>query len=499
MKNDKLKAKLKKANSKKDVPILGVDEIFKFIRANKPVFGITGTNGKTTTTEILKNIFRTASLKVPEHYLNMQGNTEFIPSLQSRLVGDVAVIEIGTFGNNGEIGSISKNAEVDTGIITNISKDHLSNGSFEDYISCKKEIVDIADNLILCGDDPTVSYFGQAKDDEDLLFFGIIDDSLGNSSIRDNNFTKDNFTKDNFTKNNFTKNGSVGIDSIKNDNNNTISQDFEESRECPKCGKNLNYDVHYLGHLGKYHCDCGFKNPKLDVCADNIVFNHDGSIDYDLIIHENRVKVTLESGSLANVYNSLAAACGAWLSGVSIEDIVKGIDSFKGVDGRLQVINERPKIILDYAHNPAGVKSIIQTVMTLMDNNKYNKNYNSNSDNTIGKLIIVNTISSESGEEGDLEIAKILSNADIVIPASHAAYDYSKFIGEGCEVKNILSSKYGTKIGTLGANFDQVKEAIDKAISLADSFDLILIIGEGGLKYSEKILDEFDFDNKNKG
>ena len=453
MKNEKLKNVLRKANSNEKVPILGVGEVFKFIKSKKPVFGVTGTNGKTTTREILKNIFRGSGFKVPEHYLDMQGNTEFIPSLQSKLDGDLAVIEIGTFGNLGEIENISKNAEVDTGIITNISKDHLTNCSFEEYIACKKEIVDIADNLILCGDDPIVSYFGKEKDDEDLLFFGLIDDSF---------------------------------------NNNQNIKDFKETRKCPNCGNDLEYDIHYLGHLGKYYCSCGFKNPELDVTGDNIVFNQDGSIDFDLIIHENQAKITLENGSIANVYNSLAAAAGAWLSGISIEDIVQGIESFKGVEGRLQIINEEPKIILDYAHNPAGVESIIQTVSTWL-------NTDSVDIGSTEKLIIVNTISSESGEKGDLEIAKLLSNSDIVIPASHAAYESLKFIDEGeCEVINIASSKHGTKIGTLGANFNQVKEAIEKAISVADFNDIILIIGEGGLKYSKKILNEVDFDNKSK-
>ncbi|MBZ9570730.1 hypothetical protein KQY27_04110 [Methanobrevibacter sp. TMH8] len=494
MKNDKLKDKLKKANSDINVPILGIDEIFRSFKSNKNVFGITGTNGKTTTREILKNIFRVSGLKVPEHHLDMQGNTEFIPALQSKLDGDVAVIEIGTFGNKGEIEDISKNAEVDTGIITNISQDHLSNGSFEDYINCKKEIVDVADNLILCGDDPIVSYFGYLKDDEDLLFFGIADD--------------DEFLE-----------------------NNELSSNFKESRICPKCGKELSYDNYYLGHLGKFYCDCDFKNPELDVVAKNIHFNQDGSLQYDLVIYENEGKVTLENGSIANVYNSLAAASGAWLSGIDFKYIIEGINSFKGVDGRLQIINENPKIILDYAHNPAGVKSIIQTLTTLIKNSKSNskstnkfnnkidneftnrnenkldnklnnENENKNEGNDskkdyYDKLIIVNTISSESGEEGDLEIAKLLSNADIVIPASHAAYDSAKFINNlNCEVKNIQSSKQGTKVGTLGANFEQVKEALKLAISIASFNDVILIIGEGGLKYSLKILNEVNFDNK---
>ena len=452
MKNDKLKSKLKEANFQENVPIFGVNDIYKFFKSNKAVIGITGTNGKTTTTEILKNIFRFSGLKIPEHFLKMQGNTEFIPSLQSKLFGDLAVIEIGTFGNIGEIESISKKAEVDTGIITNISHDHLSNcKNFEEYVSCKKEIVDVADNLILCADDPIVSFFAKSKDAEDLLFFGISDD----------------------------------FKFIKYFN---IYQGFKENRNCPICGKDLSYHIHYLGHLGKYFCECGFKNPKLDISASNIVFNPSNSVDFDLNIYENHAKIRLEHGSIANVYNSLAAASGAWVSGISIENIAKGINSFKGVDGRLQIINDSPKIILDYAHNPAGVESIIQTLNTWINNS-----------NSKSKLIIVNTISSESGEEGDLEIAKLLSNADIVIPASHTAYDFSKFIeNDKSKVLNISSSKHGTKVGTLGANFNQVKEAIEMAISVADLNDLILIIGEGGLKFSKNILNKLSINNYDK-
>lgn len=450
---------LKSSEDSNSIPIFGIDEIFKFFRSAKLVFGVTGTNGKTTTREILKNIFRTAGLKVPEHYLNMQGNTEFIPSLQSKLDGDVAVIEIGTFGNAGEIKNISKNAEVDTGIITNITKDHLANGSFNDYINCKKEIVDVADNLILCADDPIVSYIGNSKDNEDLLFFGI--------------------------------------NNISNDQNNSIIDNmdiFEESRNCPVCGKELNYDIHYLGHLGSYNCDCGFKNPDLDVEARNLIFDkEDSSIKYTLKIHEQEVDITLKNGSIANVYNSLAAATGAWLSGVDINDIARGINSFEGVKGRLEIINENPKIILDYAHNPAGVKSIIQTVSNFMNNDEKLAN---------GRLIIVNTISSESGSEGDLEIAKLLSKADILIPASFSAFESSKLIKDlednKCEIMDIKSSKNFKKVGTLGANYEQVKEALNLAFNttIDDTYnDIILIIGEGGLKYSQEILCEVN-DNR---
>ena len=461
MKNDKLKKKLKESNSNLEVPILGIDEIFKFFKTNKLVFGVTGTNGKTTTTEILKHIFKTSGLKVPQHYLNIQGNTEFIPPLQSKLSGDIAVIEVGTFGNKGEIEAISRKAEVDTGIITNITPDHLENSgkgegsAFEKYILCKKEMVDVADNLILCGDDPLVSYFGTYKDKEDLLFFGLNEEF--NFFTGNNDFNED-----------------VEIN------------DFNEDRICPKCGLKLNYNVHYLGHLGSYTCECGFKNPDFDVEALNIKYLSNGLMKYTLKIHENQGEVILQNPGIANVYNSLAAATGAWLSGIDFNDIIKGINSFEGVSGRFEILvdkEDKPLMILDYAHNPAGVNSVIQTVQSIRKNNE-NK----------GKFIILNTISSESGEEGDFEIAKLLSNADIVIPISHAAYDSSKYIdvdNSNCEVKHIKSSIKGNKVGTLGANYNQVKEGIELASDLANSpEDIILIIGEGGLKYSREIIEK---------
>ena len=478
------------------VPILGVEEILKYFKPEKLVFGITGTNGKTTTTEMLKNIFKVSKLKVCEHCLDIQGNTEFIPSLQTRLDGDVAVVEIGTFGNKNEIKTSAQSSNVNAALITNISKDHLANGSFSDYVKCKKEIVDIANNLILNGDDPLVNYFGKSSESKDLVYFGI------------------NPEKMTLSNNNLNKNLQSDLLNYK-----TIS-DMDDIRYCPVCENELIYSKHYLGHLGNYHCDCGFKNPKLNIEAmditlysdDNYInnsinnninnknestdngnstgngninsenkdneFNNPNNctnfnqIKYTLKIDENKGEVILKNGGIANIYNSLAAAAGAWLFGIEFDNIIKGINSFKGVSGRGEIINDSPKIILDYAHNPAGVQSIIETVLR--------------SKNDTQKLIIINTISSESGEEGDLKIANLLSYGDIIIPVSNSAFKFSKYINS--QVKHIKSSSNSEKQGTLGANLNQVKEGIELGLKIANDEDIILIIGEGGVKFSKKIL-----------
>lgn len=485
--NKNLIENLKSINN---VPIFGVNEILKYFKPEKLVFGITGTNGKTTTTEMLKNIFKVSKLNVGEHYLNIQGNTEFIPSLQSRLGGDVAVVEIGTFGNKDEIRISALKSNVDTALITNISKDHLANGSFSDYVDCKKEIVDIADNLILNADDPLVSYFGKSKDEKDVIYFGITSENVILSN-KDNNNLNENFDS--------------------NLLNHRFINDFKDVRYCPVCDNELKYLKYHLGHLGNYHCSCGFQNPKFDIEAVDISlytkdkymniennnkdeyinnnnisnihniknntglnneYNNINQISYTLKIGENQGEIILNNGGIANIYNSLAAAAGAWSFGIEFNDIIKGINMFKGVSGRGEILNDYPQIILDYAHNPSGVQSIIETVLSSKTDSQ--------------KLIIINTISSESGADGDLKIANLLSYGDIVIPVSNSAFKFSKYIDT--EIKHINSSSNGEKEGTLGANQKQVKEGIELGLKIANNKDIILIIGEGGVKFSKKIL-----------
>ncbi len=406
--------------------IIGVKEIMAMCKVNKPVIGVTGTNGKTTTTKLLKNILHTAGYQVPEHFMSIQGNTELIPALQARLKGDMAVVEIGTFGNPNEIKNSALNSEVDLGLVTNISHDHLKDDEdFNRYVQCKKEITEVADILILNADDPLVANFASSQNPENIIFYGIA-------------------------------------------HINTNAHAFAEGRECPLCQKPLKYEQHYLGHLGNYNCKCGYKKPALDISAQQVSEN-----SMLLQINSEQAWIKLKIGGIYNIYNALSAAAGAWALGVKFEDIVKGIAEFNGVDGRFEIIKEEPRIILDYAHNPAGVKAVIQNVLNQMENNK---------------LIVINTISSESGEQGDRDIAKILNKADIIISASHAALKSSKYIKK--QLVKTRSSKNKIKKGTLGASQEQVREGLKEAIQIADKDDVILVIGEGGVKYSKKILEE---------
>lgn len=63
---------------------------------------------------------------------------------------------------------------VSLGVITNISRDHLSGGRrFSDYIECKAEMVEVAEDLVLNADDPVVASLADGLPGERVVFYGI--------------------------------------------------------------------------------------------------------------------------------------------------------------------------------------------------------------------------------------------------------------------------------------------------------------------------------------
>ena len=104
--------------------------------------GVTGTNGKTTTKELIA-----AVLKEKFNVLYTQGNFNNhigvpLTLLRLRPEHEIAVIEMGA-NHPGEIKTLVHIAEPDCGIITNVGKAHLEGfGSFEGVIRTKGELYD---------------------------------------------------------------------------------------------------------------------------------------------------------------------------------------------------------------------------------------------------------------------------------------------------------------------------------------------------------------------
>ncbi len=109
---------------------------------NIPIIGVTGTNGKTTTKELISTV-----LSKKYNVLYTQGNFNNhigVPKTLLRLnrQHEIAVIEMGA-NHPGEIKTLVNIVEPNYGIITNVGKAHLLGfGSFEGVIKTKGELYD---------------------------------------------------------------------------------------------------------------------------------------------------------------------------------------------------------------------------------------------------------------------------------------------------------------------------------------------------------------------
>ena len=158
-----------------------------------PVIGITGTNGKTTTKELIRAVLAECyNVMATEGNFN---NDVGVPKTLFRLNDshDIAVVEMGA-SHPGDIKTLVETAEPNCGLITNVGRAHLQGfGSFEGVCKTKGELYDFLlahdcplfvnrDNEHLMkmvkerGEktaQPDIYYYGQS-DAEDILIRGEV-------------------------------------------------------------------------------------------------------------------------------------------------------------------------------------------------------------------------------------------------------------------------------------------------------------------------------------
>ena len=158
-----------------------------------PVIGITGTNGKTTTKELIRAVLSECyNVMATEGNFN---NDVGVPKTLFRLNDshDIAVVEMGA-SHPGDIKTLVETAEPNSGLITNVGRAHLQGfGSFEGVCKTKGELYDFLishdaplfvnrDNEYLMemvnskssnGKSPDIYYYGQS-DNPDILIRGEV-------------------------------------------------------------------------------------------------------------------------------------------------------------------------------------------------------------------------------------------------------------------------------------------------------------------------------------
>lgn len=198
-----------------------------------------------------------------------------------------------------------------------------------------------------------------------------------------------------------------------------------------------------------------------DFYADNIVLKSD-SISYN-ICGEFNEKINLSIGGKFSVYNSLCAVATAYLLGIPQKLIKESLNSMHGVKGRAETV-ENPfgfTVIIDYAHTPDGLKSIL-SAFSECKKNKLTVLFGCGGDRDKTKRPLMGSIAEKSAD-------KLIVTSDN--PRSEEPMDIITDIMGGIEQKDKVTV------------IENRAEAIRYAILNAEKDDIIVLAGKGHETY----------------
>ncbi|WP_445633432.1 Lipid II isoglutaminyl synthase (glutamine-hydrolyzing) subunit MurT [Nostoc sp. DSM 114161] len=282
-------------------------------QVKKGVILIAGTNGKTTTSLLLKTILENKGYRIAHNSTGANLENGLMTALleSTNLVGtlnvDYAILEV----DENIVPKVLTPLQPQIILCLNLFRDQLDRYGEVDTISKRwtKVISTLPPETVVIpnADDPTLSHLGQQLPQK-VLFFGLNEPEHYLEAIPH------------------------AVDSI----------------YCPKCGHSLDYKGVYLSHLGDFTCPkCGFSKsqPNLE------------SSEWPQILV-----------GLYNKYNTLAAVTAAKELGVDEATIKDTINNFQAAFGRAEdlVINGK-KVRILLSKNPVGTNETIRVVTQSAD------------------------------------------------------------------------------------------------------------------------------------
>ena len=152
--------------------------------------------------------------------------------------------------------------------------------------------------------------------------------------------------------------------------------DYFGTMETYRRAKEKFFDPFYIGHavvnaddeagkymLGRVPATTYGVSAPADAYANEIEILESG-VSYRLHWKDVVLPLHLHISGIFNVYNSMAAAVACLEMGVSPEDVKAGLESVTVVPGRIEPLPTHTpyRVILDYAHSPASLESILKTI-----------------------------------------------------------------------------------------------------------------------------------------
>lgn len=288
----------------------------------RDIFVVCGTNGKTTTNNMLCAALEAEGQKVICNHTgsNMLNGVVAAFVLGAKLNGhmdaDYACIE----ADEASTKYIFPEIRPDYMVMTNLFRDQLDRyGEIDITMNILETMIKTVPDMkvIVNGDDALSAYLAMDSGNP-CVFYGISQPVM------------------------------------KNDTN-----EIREGRFCKKCGEKLQYSFYHYSQLGDYVCPkCGFKRPEPDFDAEDVQVGDRLSFRV-----ENRL-ISANYKGFYNVYNILAAYAGVRTAGFSAEHFTDMLKKFNPENGRMEQFRiQGTGVTLNLAKNPAGFNQNISAVM----------------------------------------------------------------------------------------------------------------------------------------
>lgn len=286
----------------------------------KGIIVVSGTNGKTTTNNMIYAALKAQGFTVVCNKLgaNMIGGIATTLCQQCNLLGkfkaDVACFEIDEASTIRIFDQLTPKVMV----ITNLFRDQLDRYGEIDITMQKlqtalKKAPDV--KLVLNGDDPLTAHFGRLNPGK-AVYYGISEKVL----------PQINETK--------------------------------EGQFCQVCGERLHFEYYHYSQLGNYHCPhCGAGRPHIDFEVKNVDLSEGMSFSI------NDLPMKIDYKGFYNIYNVVAAYGALCAMGLPTDRFVKSFDAYKPQIGRMEQFDFNKPVILNLSKNPAGFNQTIQTVL----------------------------------------------------------------------------------------------------------------------------------------
>lgn len=373
---------------------------------------VTGSNGKTSSVELIAHVLKSNGLKVAynkEGSNQIEGVVTFLvgdSTMSGKVKSDVILLE----SDERYSRHTFKHFHPKYFVINNLYRDQMTRNGHPEFIkSVISQAIYDDMTLILNGDDPLVASFG--KDRPGTIYFGA-DKLLGDMDTHE------------------------GI--------------YNDGKYCPICKAPMEYEYYHYNHIGKFKCtSCGFERHNTDHSLTSIK-NVDGK---DFITIDGKYDIPVFFTGIYHCYNILAAYTASVIAGIAPEKVAEALGGYILKSGRISDFslgNLSGRLLLSKHENSVSYDRSIDVVV----NDKRKKSV----------MIIVDAISrkyytSDSSWLWDINFEKLTDESiDKIILAGQYCDDLA--------IRFELAGAASDKVEI----FEQVSDAADYCAKNLDSF-----------------------------